>query len=112
MRFTSIIPTALALALPAAGMYEDWHFGNMFTLGPTSDNVAITKATYSLVPPSVPCGVKQTKPNDAPWLSIWIGVSGSMSDQTADLFQPLLNWSPDQESQYAPAPLSRYTWWG
>ncbi|PLB44843.1 hypothetical protein P170DRAFT_440057 [Aspergillus steynii IBT 23096] len=104
MRSTALIPTALALAAPAAaGMYDDWHFGNMFTLGPTSDDVAITKATYSLVPPPVPCGVKQTRSTEAPWLSIWVGVSGSMSSQAEDLFQPLLNWSPDQEAQGCPA---------
>ncbi|KAI9044511.1 uncharacterized protein KD926_000422 [Aspergillus affinis] len=103
MRSFDLIPTALALAAPAAaGMYDDWHFGNMFVLGPTSDDVSITKATYSLETPSVPCGVKQTK-DEAPWLSIWVGVSASMSDQSADLFQPLLNWSPDQEAQGCPA---------
>lgn len=100
MHSFDLIPTALALAAPAAaGMYDDWHFGNMFVLGPTSDDVSITKATYSLETPSVPCGVKQTR-DEAPWLSIWVGISASMSDQSADLFQPLLNWSPDQEAQY------------
>ncbi|KAI9929677.1 hypothetical protein MW887_001152 [Aspergillus wentii] len=92
----------LTVALRAAAMYDDWYFGNMFTLGPTSDDVYITKATYSLVPPPVPCGSVQDK-SEAPWLSIWVGVSESMSSQAEDLFQPLLNWSPDQESQACPA---------
>jgi hypothetical protein len=89
----------LTLALRASALYEDWHFGNMFAIGPASNNAQITKATYSLTPPPVPCGSTQENANDAPWLSIWIGISASMSDQAADLFQPLLNWSPDQESQ-------------
>ncbi|GAB1190933.1 hypothetical protein APSETT444_000101 [Aspergillus pseudonomiae] len=97
----AVVP--LALALRAAALYEDWHFGNMFAVGPTTNNAQITKATYSLVPPGVPCGTTQEKQNDAPWLSIWVGISASMSDQAADLFQPLLNWSPDQKSQACPA---------
>ncbi|KAE8366577.1 hypothetical protein BDV27DRAFT_143559 [Aspergillus caelatus] len=99
--FYAVVP--LTLALRAAALYEDWHFGNMFAVGPTTNNAQITKATYSLVPPSIPCGTTQEKQNDAPWLSIWVGISASMSDQAADLFQPLLNWSPDQESQGCPA---------
>ncbi|KAE8412681.1 hypothetical protein BDV36DRAFT_287676 [Aspergillus pseudocaelatus] len=99
--FYAVVP--LTLALRAAALYEDWHFGNMFAVGPTTNNAQITKATYSLVPPSIPCGTIQEKQNDAPWLSIWVGISASMSDQAADLFQPLLNWSPDQESQGCPA---------
>lgn len=98
---TTLLP--LALALRASAMYDDWYFGNMFALGPTSDNVHITKATYSLVPPAVPCGSQQNGSDEAPWLAIWVGLSASMSDQKADLFQPLLNWSPDQESQACPA---------
>ncbi|KAE8152967.1 hypothetical protein BDV25DRAFT_150220 [Aspergillus avenaceus] len=97
--FYAVVP--LSLALRAAALYEDWHFGNMFAIGPAS-NAQITKATYSLTPPAVPCGSVQEK-SEAPWLSIWVGVSASMSDQTADLFQPLLNWSPDQEAQGCPA---------
>ncbi|GMF79715.1 unnamed protein product [Aspergillus oryzae] len=95
--FYAVVP--LALALRAAALYEDWHFGNMFAVGPAANNAQITKATYSLVPPAIPCGTVQEKQNDAPWLSIWVGISASMSDQAADLFQPLLNWSPDQKSQ-------------
>ncbi|KAF7595398.1 hypothetical protein BBP40_006392 [Aspergillus hancockii] len=102
MRSTYVV-VPLAMALRASALYEDWHFGNMFAIGPTSNNAQITKATYSLTPPPVPCGTTQEKANDAPWLSIWIGISASMSDQAADLFQPLLNWSPDQESQACPA---------
>ncbi|KAB8273815.1 hypothetical protein BDV30DRAFT_226408 [Aspergillus minisclerotigenes] len=99
--FYAVVP--LALALRAAALYEDWHFGNMFAVGPAANNAQITKATYSLIPPAIPCGTVQEKQNDAPWLSIWVGISASMSDQAADLFQPLLNWSPDQKSQACPA---------
>ncbi|KAE8354927.1 hypothetical protein BDV28DRAFT_155809 [Aspergillus coremiiformis] len=98
----------LALALGTAALYEDWHFGNMFAIGPATNNAQITKATYSLIPPAVPCGAIQKKPTDAPWLSIWIGISASMSDQAADLFQPLLNWSPDQKSQACPATVKEW----
>lgn len=58
------------LALRAAAD-DSWAFGNMFTLGPTSDesSIYIKKATYSLVPPAVPSGTSQS---DA-WMSIWIG---------------------------------------
>ncbi|KAE8343482.1 hypothetical protein BDV24DRAFT_149731 [Aspergillus arachidicola] len=99
--FYAVVP--LTLALRAAALYEDWHFGNMFAVGPAANNAQVTKATYSLVPPAIPCGTTQEKQNDAPWLSIWVGISASMSDQAADLFQPLLNWSPDQKSQACPA---------
>ncbi|KAE8375749.1 hypothetical protein BDV26DRAFT_283223 [Aspergillus bertholletiae] len=97
----AIVPLTLALRA-AAGLYDDWHFGNMFSIGPAV-NAEITKATYSLVPPAIPCGTVQERPNEAPWFSFWIGLSASMGDQTADLFQPLLNWSPDQEAQACPA---------
>ena len=113
-RSTSLPLTLATMALSAttamcADTYNDWHFGNMFAFGPTSENVHITKATYSLVPPAVPCGYG-TNTSEPPWLSLWVGVSDSINDQKADLFQPLLNWSPDQESQYVFIPLFGVKW--
>ncbi|KAK0661414.1 hypothetical protein DIS24_g2760 [Lasiodiplodia hormozganensis] len=99
MRSTLSLPL-LALALRArAGEFDAWKFGNMFALGPTSGDAYITKATWSVVPPSVPCGAKMENPNDPPFMSIWIGVTQTFTEPGMDLFQPLLNWSPDQESQ-------------
>lgn len=91
----------LALALQASAQdYSAWAFGNMFTLGPTSDDsIYITKATWSLEPPATPSGATMKDKSDPPFMSIWIGVSDSISDESTALVQPLLNWSPDQASQ-------------
>lgn len=94
---TAVLPLAMALAATAS--YDDWHFGNMFALGPTKDNVQITKATYSLVPPAVPCGASEKNTTETPRLALWIGISDSVSNQQSDLYQPLLNWSPDQKAE-------------
>ncbi|KAL0257590.1 hypothetical protein SLS55_008404 [Diplodia seriata] len=59
-------------------------------------------ATWSVVPPAVPSDATNKK-SDPPFLSLWIGVSDSISDENTALVQPLLNWSPDQESQGCPA---------
>lgn len=109
MRSTHSLPL-LALALRArAGEFDAWKFGNMFALGPTTGDAYITKATWSVVPPSVPCGSKMENPNDPPFMSIWIGVTQTFTEPGMDLFQPLLNWSPDQESQYV-TPQNQNTW--
>lgn len=90
----------LALALRAAATTKDsWAFGNGFYSGPSSGNAHITKATWSLVPPAVPEGVTVEDESDQVWMSIWIGLSSTAGDENANLYQPLLNWSPDQESQ-------------
>lgn len=109
----SILPLALALRAaiaapsspspsPSPSPTDDWHFGHMFALGPPSDDIYITKATYVLVPPAVPCGWSEKNTTEEPWLSLWVGLSDSVSNQKSDLYQPLLNWSPDQEAQYVP----------
>ncbi|PLB52784.1 hypothetical protein P170DRAFT_454054 [Aspergillus steynii IBT 23096] len=90
----------LALALRAAATTKDsWAFGNGFYSGPSSGNAHITKATWSLVPPAVPEGVTVEDESDQVWVSLWIGLSSTAGDEGANLYQPLLNWSPDQESQ-------------
>lgn len=94
--FSSIAVLPLAARIVAAGKYDAWKFGNMFTLG--SDSSVITKATYTLVPPSIPCGTVISNKDDQPWMSIWVGISQSVSDQGSDLFQPLLNWAPDNSA--------------
>ncbi|QMW39224.1 hypothetical protein G4B11_002504 [Aspergillus flavus] len=90
----------LALALRAAATTKDsWAFGNGFYSGPAT-NAHITKATWSLVPPTVPQGVEVQDSSDQVWVSLWIGLQHTNGDDSSSLYQPLLNWSPDQESQY------------
>ncbi|UDD54966.1 hypothetical protein AFCA_002611 [Aspergillus flavus] len=93
----------LALALRAAATTKDsWAFGNGFYSGPAT-NAHITKATWSLVPPTVPQGVEVQDSGDQVWVSLWIGLQHTNGDDSSYLYQPLLNWSPDQESQGCPA---------
>ncbi|GFG23522.1 hypothetical protein IFM61606_03405 [Aspergillus udagawae] len=93
------IPLTLALGATASMPADSWVFGNsLFYLGPPT-GASITKATYSLVPPDVPSGVKVSSPSDLVWVSVWVGASSTNGDANANLYQPLLNWSPDQESQ-------------
>lgn len=90
----------LSLALRAAAAdYSAWAFGNMFTLGPVSGDAYITKATWSVVPPATPASATMKDKSDPPFMSIWIGISDTISDENSALVQPLLNWSPDQASQ-------------
>ncbi|OJD29644.1 uncharacterized protein BKCO1_7600022 [Diplodia corticola] len=103
---TSAAVLALAAGASAAD-YSAWAFGNMFTLGPTTGDAYITKATWSVVPPAVPTDATDEK-SDPPFLSLWIGVSDSISDENTALVQPLLNWSPDQDSQGCPASASEW----
>ncbi|KAB2570659.1 hypothetical protein BFW01_g5740 [Lasiodiplodia theobromae] len=98
MRSTSSILPVLALALGAAAD-QDWHFGDTIYMGPTSGSTYLKKLTYSLVPPAVPTDSSQS---DA-WLSIWVGISASQSDNSIPLMQPLLNWAPDNAAQGCPA---------
>lgn len=99
MRYSSVaIP--LALAARAAAVESDvWAFGNGFYTGPPT-NAHITRATWSLVPPDVPSNYTVKNTDDEVWVSLWIGLSSTAGDYDADLYQPLLNWSPDNESQY------------
>ncbi|KAI8169421.1 hypothetical protein K4K49_011782 [Colletotrichum sp. SAR 10_70] len=99
MRSSSLAAAAGALAV--RGKYDDWKFGNMFNLGPASN--AIAKATYTLVPPSIPCGTVVADKTAQPWMSIWVGISQSLSDDSTDLFQPLLNWAPNNAQEGCPA---------
>ncbi|RSL51510.1 hypothetical protein CEP54_011384 [Fusarium duplospermum] len=102
----SVSPLAAAIAALAvrgvAGQYDDWKFGNLFIAGPAKS--AIKKATYTLTPPPVPCGTQVDDPSHQPWMSIWVGISESIGDQSSDLFQPLLNWAPNNEQEGCPAP--------
>lgn len=96
--YSKVVLSALALAIHgAAAQYEDWSFGNMFTVGPVSGSSNwIKKATWSLTPPPPP--TDSTAPNgDDMFASIWIGISPTVSSGT--LVQPLLNWSVNQKSQ-------------
>ncbi|TEA17019.1 hypothetical protein C8034_v000560 [Colletotrichum sidae] len=99
MRSSTIAAIAAPLAARAvvAGQYDEWKFGNMFNLGPA--NSAITKATYTLVAPYIPCGTVVDDEKAQPWMSIWVGVSQSLTDQGTDLFQPLLNWAPNNAQE-------------
>ncbi|KAF6811002.1 hypothetical protein CMUS01_13349 [Colletotrichum musicola] len=107
MRSTSFAAVAVPLAARAvAAQYDDWKFGNMFNIGPASS--AIAKATWSLVPPSIPCGTVTQDKKAQPWMSIWVGISQSLSDQGTDLFQPLLNWAPNNAQEGCPASNSEW----
>ncbi|PYH46637.1 uncharacterized protein BP01DRAFT_338176 [Aspergillus saccharolyticus JOP 1030-1] len=89
----------LAFALHAAAYSTDsWTFGYGFWMGPPASG-QITKATYSIAAPSVPQNATVKDSSDEVWTSIWIGVSATESGDTDSLYQPLFNWSPDQESQ-------------
>ncbi|KAL2882615.1 hypothetical protein SGCOL_001817 [Colletotrichum sp. CLE4] len=99
--FSSLAALLLAARIVAAGQYDAWKFGNMFTLG--SDTSVITKATYSLISPSTPCGTVIANKNDSPWMAIWVGISHSISDQSNNLYQPVMNWAPDNVANGCPA---------
>lgn len=107
----ALSPLAAAIGAVASQPADSWVFGNsLFYLGPPSGNSHITKATYSIVPPSVPSGAKSNA-DDEPWVSVWVGASSTAGDQDANLYQPIFNWCPDQESQYAaniPSPFNQY----
>ncbi|OQE25258.1 hypothetical protein PENSTE_c006G09357 [Penicillium steckii] len=97
-----LTPLAAAIGALASQPADSWVFGNsLFYLGPPSGNAHITKATYSIVPPSVPTEFESA--SDEPWVSVWVGASSTAGDQDANLYQPIFNWSPDQESQGCPA---------
>lgn len=95
----ALVPLVGAIGALAAA--DSWVFGDsLFYLGPPSSNAAIVKATYSITPPDVPSGYEYSGSSDAPWVSVWVGASASESSNDYNLYQPLFNWSPDQESQY------------
>jgi hypothetical protein len=97
----TILPAVAAIGAAASQPSDSWVFGNsLFYLGPPSGNSHITKATYSILPPSVPSGSTVSNKNDEVWVSVWVGASSTAGDDNANLYQPLFNWSPDQESQY------------
>jgi hypothetical protein len=98
----TVIPAVAAVGAAASQPADSWVFGNsLFYLGPPSGSARITKATYSIVPPAVPSGATVSNANDEVWVSVWVGASSTAGDADANLYQPLFNWSPDQESQYA-----------
>ncbi|KAH6655174.1 hypothetical protein BKA67DRAFT_657128 [Truncatella angustata] len=85
----------MARAADWSGSYK---FGNMFYTGPTASGVHIVKATYSLIPPSTPCGYATSGGNEE--LALWIGVQDDPTNQDVmqeNFVQPLLNWAPSQK---------------
>ncbi|KAK8191515.1 hypothetical protein HDK77DRAFT_485997 [Phyllosticta capitalensis] len=110
----SILLSAAALALGAkaqdSSSYDGYEYGNMFYLGPTTGGQYITKATYSLVPPSPPTDYVTSK-KDTTWLSLWIGIQADPTNENVldmDFVQPLLNWAPDQEAQGCSADVNHW----
>ncbi|KAJ5329398.1 hypothetical protein MYU51_015111 [Penicillium brevicompactum] len=99
MRYSfALVPLANAIGALAAA--DSWVFGNTgFYLGPPSGSAEIVKATYSITPPAVPSGYTVSDSNDEVWVSVWVGASASAGSDDYNLYQPLFNWSPDQESQ-------------
>lgn len=96
----AFIPLIGAIGAVASQPTDSWVFGNsLFYLGPPSGNSRITKATYSILPPAVPTGAKVSSASDEVWVSVWVGASSSAGSEDYDLYQPLFNWSLDQESQ-------------
>lgn len=99
MQYANLAVVALlsASSAQAADWSGSYKFGNMFYTGPTKSGVTITKATYSLVPPSIPCGYATTGGNEE--LAFWIGVQDDPTGKDVaqeDFVQPLINWAPDQ----------------
>lgn len=86
---------------------DTWVFGNTFYLGPpTSSSTYIASITYDLDDvPAVPTGYTAGSSTDMIFVSPWVGISSSISDQSTTLVQPLLNWSPDQESTWVSLPV-------
>ncbi|KAJ5672275.1 hypothetical protein N7507_001402 [Penicillium longicatenatum] len=96
----AFVPLIGAIGAVASQPTDSWVFGDsLFYLGPPSGNSRITKATYSIMPPAVPSGAKVSSTNDEVWVSVWVGASSSAGSEDYDLYQPLFNWSLDQESQ-------------
>ncbi|GME64933.1 hypothetical protein GTA08_BOTSDO03764 [Neofusicoccum parvum] len=102
MRFALSL-AALSLALSAKADDAQWpdytKFGNMFYSGPTSNGAYITKATYSMIPPSTPCGY-HSGTTEQEELSLWIGVQADPTGKDVmdmNFVQPLLNWAPNQK---------------
>ncbi|KAF2141152.1 uncharacterized protein K452DRAFT_252055 [Aplosporella prunicola CBS 121167] len=98
---TSTALATLAFALGAAA--DDYAFGKTFYLGPTSGDAYITKATYSVAAPPVPCNYGDSTASNPIWMSFWIGFAEDVSDSSKPFVQPYFNWAPDQESQGCPA---------
>lgn len=103
---------ALAMAVGAvADAYDHVEYGNMFYLGPTTNGQYITKATYSLVPPTPPTDwVKSDE--DMTFLALWIGVQDDPSQVSSVLnenfVQPVLMWAPIQSNQGCPADVEHF----
>ncbi|PYI12559.1 hypothetical protein BO78DRAFT_424988 [Aspergillus sclerotiicarbonarius CBS 121057] len=93
MRSYNVLVPLAAFAAQAVASTDTWNFGYGFYLGPPS-SATITRAS---------CGYTADS-NDEPWVSLWIGISNTESSATYDLYQPLLNWAPDNESQGCDAP--------
>lgn len=72
----------------------------MFYAGPTSGGAYITKATYSMAPPAIPCGYA-TDATQQEELALWIGAQESPTGKDVlqiSFVQPLLNWAPNQQN--------------
>ncbi|KAJ6093033.1 hypothetical protein N7486_008322 [Penicillium sp. IBT 16267x] len=96
----AFVPLIGAIGAVASQPTDSYLFGDsLFYLGPPSGNARITKATYSILPPAVPSGAKVSHASDEVWVSVWVGASSSAGHEDYDLYQPLFNWSLDQESQ-------------
>ncbi|KAJ5947154.1 hypothetical protein N7466_000169 [Penicillium verhagenii] len=96
----AFVPLIGAIGAVATQPSDSWVFGDsLFYLGPPAGNSRITKATYSILPPSVPSGATVSNNDDEVWVSVWVGASSSAGSDDYDLYQPLFNWSLDQESQ-------------
>lgn len=98
LQLLALLASCVAGASAASDSYD---FGNTFYLGPpTSSSNYIASITYDLDEvPAVPSGSTAGSSSDSIFVSPWVGVSDTISDQSSTLVQPLLNWSTDQESQ-------------
>lgn len=98
LQILALVASCVAGTSAASDTYD---FGNTFYIGPTSSTSNyIASITYDLNDvPAVPSGYTAGSTSDPIFVSPWVGISSSISDQSTTLVQPLLNWSPEQESQ-------------
>lgn len=98
IQILALLASCVAGASAASDTYD---FGSTFYLGPPSSSTNyIASITYDLDDvPAVPSGYTEGSTSDPIFVSPWVGISSSISDDSTTLVQPLLNWSPDQTSQ-------------
>ncbi|RAL10160.1 uncharacterized protein BO97DRAFT_479430 [Aspergillus homomorphus CBS 101889] len=65
-------------------------------------------ATWSVIAPGAPEGTSVQDTSDEVRASLWIGLRATAGETSSYLYQPLPNWSPDQESQGCSASIEEW----